>query len=66
MKHNKKTKSQRKAKEGHIEEGKNVKPTNGTKSGKPRQKGKEELRKGQNQTPLNRTLPNTLNASSPP
>jgi hypothetical protein len=57
----------------HLEEGKPQKPANGTRSGKAKQNGKEELRKVQNQNksskstlPLKSTLPNTLNASSPP
>jgi hypothetical protein len=35
MKHIWKTKSQRKAQEGHLEERKAAKPSNGTKCGKP-------------------------------
>jgi hypothetical protein len=37
-----------KAKEGHLEERKSQNPANGTKSGKAKQNGKEELRKAQN------------------
>jgi hypothetical protein len=62
----------RKAQESHQEDGKPQKPANGTKSGKAKQNGKEELRKAQNQNkssnstlPLKSTPPNTLNASSP-
>jgi hypothetical protein len=51
------TKSQRKAQEGHLEEGKSQKPTKGTKSRKPR-KEQEKLK-------IN-TPPNTLDASSTP
>jgi hypothetical protein len=69
-------KSQRKAQEGHLEDRKPPKSTKGTKSGKAKQNGKEELkklksaRKDQNQSskstlPLKFTPPNTLNASSP-
>jgi hypothetical protein len=36
-----------KAQEGHLEEGKPQKAANGTKSGKTKQNGKEELRKAQ-------------------
>jgi hypothetical protein len=71
------TKSQRKAQEGHLEEGKTANPTKGMKSGKPSTNGKEETRKAQNQNrtskkssksklPLKRTPSNTLNPSSPP
>jgi hypothetical protein len=35
MKHNKKTKSQEKAQEGYLEEGKTARPTKGMKSDKP-------------------------------
>jgi hypothetical protein len=69
----------RKTQEGHLEEEKSQKPTRGTKSGKSKQNGKEELRKTQkcknrskstqklkNNTPLKSTPPNTLNASSLP
>jgi hypothetical protein len=59
MKHNKKTKSQRKAQEGHLEEGKTVELTNGKKSGKPKKYPNSKLH-------LKQTPPNTLNASSPP
>jgi hypothetical protein len=44
MKHNKKNKSQRKAQEYHLEEEKNIKPTNDTKSGKPSKMTKEEFK----------------------
>jgi hypothetical protein len=37
----------RKSQEGRLEEGKIARPTKGTKSIKPRQNGKEELRKAQ-------------------
>jgi hypothetical protein len=37
------TKSQRKAQDGHLEEGKTAKPANGMKSSKPR-KSKEKLK----------------------
>jgi hypothetical protein len=40
-------KSQKKAQEGHLEEGKLQKPANGMKSCKAKQNGKEELRKAQ-------------------
>jgi hypothetical protein len=40
-------KKPRKAQEGHLEEGKPQKATNDTKSGKTKQNGKEELRRGQ-------------------
>jgi hypothetical protein len=43
MKHNYKTTNQRKAQESHLEEGKTAKPTDNTKSFKPR-KGKEKLK----------------------
>jgi hypothetical protein len=36
--------------------GKAARPTKGIKSGKPSQNGKEELRKAQNQHPLNQLL----------
>jgi hypothetical protein len=36
MKSGKQKKEQRKAQEGHLEEGKAAKPTNGMKSGKPK------------------------------
>jgi hypothetical protein len=39
----------RKAEECHLEEGKPQKPTKGTKSGKAKQNGKEEVRKAQTQ-----------------
>jgi hypothetical protein len=45
MKHSYKTKSQWKAQECHVEEGKPQKPANSTKSGKVKQNGKKELRK---------------------
>jgi hypothetical protein len=35
----------RKAQEGHLEEGKLQKPANGTKSGKAKQNGNQELEK---------------------
>jgi hypothetical protein len=38
MKHNQKTKRQRKAQEGHLEQGKITKPTNDKKIGKPKKK----------------------------
>jgi hypothetical protein len=38
-------KKPRKTQEGHLEEGKSQKPTKGTKCGKVKQNGKEELRK---------------------
>jgi hypothetical protein len=38
MKHNSNTKSQRKAQEGHLEEEKAAKPTNGKKNCKPKKK----------------------------
>jgi hypothetical protein len=47
-------------------------PTKDVKSGKAKQNNKEELKKlkinikTQNQHPLKSTLPNSLNASSPP
>jgi hypothetical protein len=44
--------------------GKAARPTKGIKIGKPSQNGKEELRKAQNQHPLESTPPNPLNASS--
>jgi hypothetical protein len=73
MKHSWNTKSQWKAQEGHLEEGKAARPT---KNGKSSQNGKEELRKAQNQNRTSKkssnsksspelTLPNTLNARSP-
>jgi hypothetical protein len=37
-------KKPRKAQEGHLEDGKPQKPTEGTKSDKAKQNGKEELR----------------------
>jgi hypothetical protein len=40
-------KKPRKAQEGHLEEGKPQKSANGTKSGKTKQTGKEELEKAQ-------------------
>jgi hypothetical protein len=40
-------KKARKVQEGHLEEGKPQKPTNGMKSGKAKQNGKEEIRKAQ-------------------
>jgi hypothetical protein len=40
-------KKPRKAQEDHLEEEKLQKPANGTKSGKAKQNGKEELRKAQ-------------------
>jgi hypothetical protein len=46
MKHNKKTRSQRKTKEDHLEEGKAARPTKGTKSGKTTKRA----RKTQNQS----------------
>jgi hypothetical protein len=39
--------AQRKAQEGHLEEGKAARPTKGMKSCKSSQNGKEELRKAQ-------------------
>jgi hypothetical protein len=73
------SKKPRKAQEGHLEEGKQEKPANGTKSGKVKKNGKEELRKAQKSKkssnqgksskltlPLKSTPPNTLNASSLP
>jgi hypothetical protein len=72
-------KKQRKAQEGHLEEGQPQKLTKVKKSGKAKQNGKKELRKAQKSkksskstqklninTPLKSTPPNTLNASSPP
>jgi hypothetical protein len=56
------TKSQRKAQEGHIEEGEATSPTKGTKTVKPR-KEQEKLKIC---APPESTLSNTLNASSPP
>jgi hypothetical protein len=41
MKYSSKTKSQRKAQEGHLEEGKSQKPAKGTKGGKAKQNGKK-------------------------
>jgi hypothetical protein len=38
MKHSQKTESQRKVQEGHLEDEKVTKPTNGTKSGKTKKK----------------------------
>jgi hypothetical protein len=40
-------KKPRKAKQGHLEEGKPQKPANDTKSGKAKQNGKKDLRKAQ-------------------
>jgi hypothetical protein len=53
MKHNQKTKSQQKAQEGHLEEGKTQRPTKVMKSGKAMQNGREDLRKAQNQKTQN-------------
>jgi hypothetical protein len=50
--------NQIKAQEGHLEEGKTTKLTNGKKSGKPKEKLKLK-------TPLKQAPLNTLNASSP-
>jgi hypothetical protein len=68
----KRPKKPRKAQEGHLEDGNPQKPTIGTKIGKAKQIGKDELRKAQTQhknskttLPLKSTPPNTLNASSP-
>jgi hypothetical protein len=47
MKHNWRTKGQRKAQEDHLEDVKPVKPANGTKSAN-QAKWKEELRKARN------------------
>jgi hypothetical protein len=66
----------RKAQEGHLEEGKDVRPTKDMKSGKPSKiakKGYEKFktktkraRKAQIQKlPLNQTPSNKFNASSP-
>jgi hypothetical protein len=52
-----------KAREGHLEEGKTAKPTNGTKSSKPKKKAKKSSTL---KLPLKQPPPNTLNASSPP
>jgi hypothetical protein len=71
MKHSWKIKSQRKAQEGHLEEGKAARPTKDMKSGKSSQNGKEELRKTQSQNKTSnkssnsKTPPDTLNANSP-
>jgi hypothetical protein len=67
-------KNQRKAEEGHLEEGKPQNPVNDTKSGKAKQNGKEELGKAQKCKKNSKsklklkihTPPNPLNASSPP
>jgi hypothetical protein len=60
------TKKQRKAQEGHQEEGKLQKPANGTKSGKTKQNDKKELRrarKAQNQHKSSKsTLPSEINS----
>jgi hypothetical protein len=50
-------KRQRKAEEGHLEEGEAAKPTSGMKSGKTQRKSKE---KAQNKTPL------TISMQAPP
>jgi hypothetical protein len=63
----------RKAQEGHLEEGKLQEPTKRMKSGKAKQNGKKDLRKGQKNKKSSKstqklkinTPPNTLNASSP-
>jgi hypothetical protein len=69
-------KSQKKAQEGHLDEGKATRPTKGTKSDKPRkrvkksskpkQKEQKKLKLKNSKLPLQSTPPNTLNASSPP
>jgi hypothetical protein len=41
------SKKPRKAQEGHLEDGKPQKPTEGTKYGKAKQNGKEELERAQ-------------------
>jgi hypothetical protein len=59
-------KKSRKAQEDHLEEGNPQKPANGTKSGKVKKNGKEELRKAQNQhSPWNH-LPLTLSIQALP
>jgi hypothetical protein len=70
------SKKWRKAQEGHLEEEKATKPTNGMKIGKPRKRAKksskprqikqEKLKLKNLKLPLKSTPPNTLNASSPP
>jgi hypothetical protein len=42
MKHNEKTKIQRKVQEGHLEEEKTVKPTNVKKNSKPKKKQRKD------------------------
>jgi hypothetical protein len=61
------SKTPRKAQEGHLGEGKPQKPANGMKSGNAKQNGKEELRKAQNQHKSSKsTLPITLSMQSLP
>jgi hypothetical protein len=82
MKHSRRPKKPRKAQEGHLEDVRQQKPTKGTKSGKAKQNGKEQLKinteaqkskkisksiqNSKSTLPLKSTPPNTLNASSPP
>jgi hypothetical protein len=58
MKHIYKTKGQRKAQLGHIEEGKNRKTNKWHEKRQTKEKAKKSL--------SSKTPPNTLNASSPP
>jgi hypothetical protein len=63
------TKKLRKAQEGHLEEGKLQRPTNGTKSGKitkGARKAQNQSKSSKSTIPLKSTPPNSLNASSPP
>jgi hypothetical protein len=62
MRHSKKTKSQQKAQKDHIEEGKSQGQQKDIKSGKPSQKGKEELRKAQNQNKTSKKSSNSKNS----
>jgi hypothetical protein len=61
---------QRKAQEGHLEEGKAARLTKGTKRGKKAKMAKKSSKTQKShktqKLPLNQILPNTLNASSPP
>jgi hypothetical protein len=69
MKHHKKITSQRKAQEGHLEEGKTAKPANCTKSAnqaKWQRRAKKSSKSQNSKLPLKQTTPNTLNAWCPP
>jgi hypothetical protein len=58
-------KKQRKAQEGHLEEGKPKKPSNGMKSGKAKKNGKEELGKAQKSKKSSKSV-QKLKINTPP